>query len=124
MSKQRVAGHQRESNSSDIEALREAEAAYLEVARADPHSAFFKASASSGAAPHQGDAPDPAVRRRFLAGSAALATLPTMTRSAGGAAPPGAVEQDVPADPSKALGYPMADESYGSRSQFETEVRT
>jgi len=30
---------------------------------------------------------------------------------------------DVPADASKTPGYPLADESYGTRSQFETEVR-
>jgi hypothetical protein len=29
-----------------------------------------------------------------------------------------------PSDPSKVQGYPLEDESYGSRSQFETEVRT
>jgi sulfane dehydrogenase subunit SoxC len=66
----------------------------------------------------------PSSRRQFLAGSAAAAAVLTMTRPARGAAPPGAVEHEVPPDPSKALGYPLADESYGSRSQFETEVRT
>ena len=30
----------------------------------------------------------------------------------------------MPADATKAQGYPLEDESYGSRSQFETEVRT
>jgi sulfane dehydrogenase subunit SoxC len=39
------------------------------------------------------------------------------------AAPLGAVEHPVPADAAKALGYPLEDASYGSRSQFETEVR-
>ena len=38
--------------------------------------------------------------------------------------PPTRVEHDVPPDASKAPGYPLEDESYGSRSQFETEVRT
>lgn len=37
--------------------------------------------------------------------------------------PPGAVERPVPADPAKVPGYPLEDESYGARSQFETEVR-
>ena len=40
------------------------------------------------------------------------------------AVPLGAVERPVPADPSKAQGIPLEDTSYGSRSQFETEVRT
>ena len=34
-----------------------------------------------------------------------------------------ATVHDVPADPTKTPGYPLADESYGTRSQFETEVR-
>ncbi|HWD16590.1 MAG TPA: sulfite dehydrogenase, partial [Casimicrobiaceae bacterium] len=34
-----------------------------------------------------------------------------------------ATVHDVPADPTKTPGYPLADESYGARSQFETEVR-
>ncbi|MEP6557481.1 MAG: sulfite dehydrogenase [Burkholderiales bacterium] len=59
-------------------------------------------------------------RRRFLAGSLA-AGLAGVSRAA---APPGAVEHDVPPDASRTPGYPLEDESYGSRSQFETEVRT
>jgi sulfane dehydrogenase subunit SoxC len=78
--------------------VREAERAFLERARRD--------------------------RRRFLASTAAAGALLTGVRPARAAAPPGAVEHDVPADPSKALGYPLAEESYGSRSQFESEVRT
>ena len=63
-------------------------------------------------------------RRRFigrglgLAGAAA--SLPFASRAA---APAGAVERPVADDPSKVPGYPLADESYGMRSQFETEVR-
>ncbi|HEX6137832.1 MAG TPA: sulfite dehydrogenase [Casimicrobiaceae bacterium] len=38
-------------------------------------------------------------------------------------APPGPGVHDVPPDASKVQGYPLADESYGTRSQFETEVR-
>lgn len=61
-------------------------------------------------------------RRRFLVGSiAAAGAASTLSRSA---VPLGAVEHEVPPDASKAQGYPLADESYGSRSQFETEVRT
>ena len=68
--------------------------------------------------------PAPDARRRFigrglgLAGAAA--SLPFAARAA---APPGAVERPVPADPAKVPGYPLEDESYGARSQFETEVR-
>ena len=40
------------------------------------------------------------------------------------AAPLGAVARDVPPDSSKVQGYAIDDESYGSRSQFETEVRS
>src|SRR6185437_7327105 len=64
-------------------------------------------------------------RRRFMLGSvAALGAGSGLARGAFAAAPLGAVEHEVPADASKAQGYPLADESYGSRSQFETEVRT
>jgi sulfane dehydrogenase subunit SoxC len=66
----------------------------------------------------------PEGRRRFIAGSLGLAgaaaSLPFASKAA---VPPGAVERPVPADPSKVPGYPLADESYGARSQFETEVR-
>jgi sulfane dehydrogenase subunit SoxC len=65
------------------------------------------------------------VRRRFILGSAAAASgLAAWSHQVGAAVPPGAIAREVPADPSKVLGYPLDDESYGSRSQFETEVRT
>ena len=71
------------------------------------------------------DAPStPAGRRRFIAGSLGLAGAAASLPFAGKAAvPPGAVERPVPADPAKVPGYPLEDESYGARSQFETEVR-
>ncbi len=63
-------------------------------------------------------------RRRFIAGGLGLAglasSLPLTSRAA---APLGAVDRPVPANPAKVPGYPLDDESYGSRSQFETEVR-
>lgn len=55
-----------------------------------------------------------------LAAAGAAASWPRTSRAA---ASPGSVEHEVPADASKTPGYPLADESYGSRSQFETEVR-
>ncbi len=64
-------------------------------------------------------------RRRFMAGSmAAAAVMAAIHRQSAAAVPPGSEERPVPSDPSKAQGIPLADTSYGSRSQFETEVRT
>jgi sulfane dehydrogenase subunit SoxC len=61
-------------------------------------------------------------RRRFLiSGTAAVVGAAGTARAA---APQGAVEHEVPDDATKTQGYPMEDTSYGSRSQFETEVRT
>ncbi len=64
-------------------------------------------------------------RRRFLAGSIAAAGVGSALARAARSEPAlGAVEHDVPPDASKVPGYPLADQSYGSRAQFETEVRT
>ena len=47
-----------------------------------------------------------------------------LPRAADAKAPPGAVEYPVQADPTKEQGRMMGvDGGYGSRSQFETEVR-
>lgn len=68
-------------------------------------------------------------RRAFLvtAGSslAGLAAAPAFAQSgATRKAPPGAIHFDVPDDPTKELGRAVgADGGYGSRSQFESEVR-
>lgn len=61
----------------------------------------------------------------FAAGSAGAAAVGLSGRAhAQAKAPPGAVLYDVPADPTKELGRPVgAEGGYGSRSQFETEVR-
>ncbi|MGI9354600.1 MAG: sulfite dehydrogenase [Rhizobiaceae bacterium] len=63
-----------------------------------------------------------ASRRRFMAGAAAVAAaVPAVAHAA---APPGAKEFDVPADPTKQQGrLTNADGGYGSRSQFESAVR-
>src|ERR1700730_17265926 len=72
---------------------------------------------------------DTAANRRsvfFAAGSsaAAAAMLASMARAAERKAPPGAEFFEPPADPTKELGRAVAaDGGYGSRSQFETEVR-
>ncbi|HZT24850.1 MAG TPA: sulfite dehydrogenase [Pseudolabrys sp.] len=69
----------------------------------------------------------PATRRAFLfaAGSTGAAAAAMMSgRAAAQQAPPGAQHFDVPPDPTKVQGRPVAgDGGYGSRSQFETEVR-
>ena len=64
-------------------------------------------------------------RRRFMLRSvAAMGAGSGLVHDAFAQAPPGAIVHDVPPDASKVQGYPLADESYGTRSQFETEVRT
>lgn len=73
------------------------------------------------------DVPDDG-RRRFIAGAAVAAagvgTAGIFARHAAADAPPGAVEYSVPEDPTKVQGrLTNADGGYGSRSQFETEVR-
>lgn len=68
-----------------------------------------------------------ATRRRFFAGSslvAAVGMTAILPRRASAKAPPGAVEYPVPDDPTKEPGRMMGeDRGYGSRSQFESEVR-
>ena len=69
-----------------------------------------------------------AATRRQMFGGAALVAAVGMTaalpRKAEAKAPPGAAEYPVPADPTKEPGRQMGEDGgYGSRSQFETEVR-
>jgi sulfane dehydrogenase subunit SoxC len=76
----------------------------------------------------EGMFPNPSRRRvLFAAGSAmavAAATALAPGRAAAQKAPAGAVAYDVPADPTKVPGRPTAgDGGYGTRSQFETELR-
>ncbi len=89
------------------------EARFISAKRTDPASPYFE----GGISPQHG-------RRRFVLGSmAALGGLGAMSSGQVAAETLGAVEREVPPDASKVQGYPLADESYGSRSQFETEVR-
>ena len=68
--------------------------------------------------------PDRSGRRRFVLQSmAAVGAAGAIVRTSRATVPLGATEHEVPADASKVQGYPLADESYGTRSQFETEVR-
>ena len=61
---------------------------------------------------------------RSAAGVATTAMVSSGATAAAQQAPPGAVHYDIPADPTKVQGRPIgADGGYGTRSQFETEVR-
>lgn len=66
--------------------------------------------------------PERPARRRFVANGIGLVGA-AAGASAARAASIGSVEHPVPADATKVPGYPMAETSYGLRSQFETEVR-
>src|SRR6185503_8144742 len=90
----------------DLRARLDREAHDLAVKRRDPASPFFR-----------GD------RRSFVLRSAAVVSGLAALRTASAQAPLGATVHEVPADATKTPGYPLADESYGTRSQFETEVR-
>ncbi|MEO8937611.1 MAG: sulfite dehydrogenase [Burkholderiaceae bacterium] len=96
-----------------VDAMRSGEDARLARAARDPASPFY-AGSDRGRVD----------RRRFMASALAAVGSAGALGAARAAAPPGAVEHEVPPDASKVQGYPLADESYGSRSQFETEVRT
>ena len=60
----------------------------------------------------------------MLGSVAAASAVAAFHRQVEAAVPLGSVERPVPEDPSKAPGIPLEDTSYGTRSQFETEVRT
>src|SRR5262249_16677332 len=66
----------------------------------------------------------PASRRRFLFAAGSVAGFASSTAALAQKAPPGAVYYDAPADSTKELGRAVtAEGGYGSRSQFESEVR-
>jgi sulfane dehydrogenase subunit SoxC len=66
----------------------------------------------------------PASRRSFLFAAGSAVSLSGSTAALAQKAPPGAVYYDVPTDPTKEQGRAVAaDGGYGSRSQFETELR-
>lgn len=97
--------------------LADAEQRFLAQERGNPHSPYYR-----------GDAPAPesrtTSRRRFMLGSmAALSTAAAPGVAA--ARTPGAIEREVPDDATKVpgVGVKEDDGGYGTRSQFETEVR-
>ncbi len=97
---------------SAVDALRKAETRQLAHDRNYPASPYFA-----------GDPRLRVERRRFLLRSIAAASAGGLLTSGARATPLGAVEHEVPQDASKTQGYALDDSSYGSRSQFETEVR-
>jgi sulfane dehydrogenase subunit SoxC len=87
------------------------EAHVLAAKRSDPLSPYYA-----------GDDASRRDRRRFVLGSMAALGAGGLWRGAGAQASTAPVHE-APPDASKVQGYPLADESYGTRSQFETEVR-
>ena len=70
-------------------------------------------------------AADTAHRRRFLVGAMATIAVGGLSRAAQAAAPAGAINREVQLDATKVPGTPLGEDGgYGTRSQFETEVRT
>ncbi|MFT5657091.1 MAG: sulfane dehydrogenase subunit SoxC [Gammaproteobacteria bacterium] len=66
----------------------------------------------------------PTSRRQFLAGAATGAATLVTAGAVGAAIPAGAIDYPVQADPTKVQGRLTNDDGgYGSRSQFESEVR-
>lgn len=105
-----------ERTQSSIEYLLAAEESALQVKRADPHSPYYISPPVTANPPLQ--------RRHFLMGAMTLVGAGVI-QQARAAIPAGAVARDVPADASKVQGTPVGDDDgYGTRSQFETEVRT
>jgi sulfane dehydrogenase subunit SoxC len=105
-----------------IEEMKDAEARHM----SERHAQEEECACKGGMFPTRA----PANRRAFLfaagstAGGAAAAVLGGAARAAEPKAPSGAQYFDVPADPTKEQGRPVAgDGGYGSRSQFESEVR-
>ena len=101
------------SSSTTIERLESAEREMLLQSRSDPDSTYFPGASTK-----------PGRRKFMLSSMAAAGAAAGLASHKSYGAPLGSVQREVPADPSKVQGTPLADESYGLRSQFETEVRT
>ena len=99
-------------------ALEKQENEFLARERLDPSSPYYRDGAPAR------DSEDAPARRRFMLGAmAAIGSAGVHGLSS--AATPGAIERTVPPDASKiqGVGVAMDDGGYGTRSQFETEVR-
>lgn len=125
-------------NTLKIASLVEAEEAFLAKARTNANSAYFSQHPIEPAKPVKGEPAKgvdplqrPHNRRHFLASFAVLASSSVAGRaiaqtaaSPDGKAPPGAVWRSVPEDATKIPGAAIGEDGgYGTRSQFETEVR-
>lgn len=98
-----------------------------EMIEAEEHALAARRGSVVQPQPPKGGGADPA-RRRFIAGAAMAAagagTAGIFARQAAAEAPAGANEYPVPDDPTKVQGRLTGDDGgYGTRSQFETEVR-
>lgn len=99
---------------SATERLVAAEELVLKGKRKDSESPYF--------IPPQADI---ARRRHFLVGAMAAVSAGALSLEARAAAPAGAINRDVPLDATKVPGTLIGEDGgYGTRSQFETEVRT
>ncbi|GEP32218.1 sulfite dehydrogenase [Sulfuriferula plumbiphila] len=116
-----------------IASLVEAEEAFLAKARISANSVYFSPNVgSAGSAKGIEHLQRPQGRRHFLASVAALAgsgvagmaLAQTTPPSPENKAPAGAVWRPVPEDATKTQGVAIGEDGgYGTRSQFETEVR-
>src|SRR3989442_9203076 len=99
-----------------IAAMIEAEERYLAQRRRDE----IASEAANGIARHRITS-----RRQFIAAASAVVSAGGMLpRLLPAAAPPGAVQRAVPADPTKVQGIPTNDDGgYGSRPPVENETR-
>lgn len=99
-------------------ALEKQEIEFLARERRDPNSPYYREGGSGQ------DLESPPPRRRFMLG-AMVAIGSAGVHGLSSAATPGAIERTVPPDASKiqGVGVAMDDGGYGTRSQFETEVR-
>ncbi len=95
--------------------MRQREEAALAEARRNPASPYYAGTDRARAD-----------RRRFMVGALAAAggAAGLSGRTLAADTPSAVATREVPPDATKVQGYVLADESYGARSQFETEVRT
>lgn len=106
------------ANPQSADALREAEELFLAAERNDPGSPYYL-----------GDDPPPndrvPSRRRFMLGAMAALGAAAAAPGIAYAKSVGSIDRDVPDDPTKIQGVGVKDDDggYGSRSQFETEIR-
>ena len=99
-----------------IQGMKDAEAKALAQRKAE----FEQCECKEGMFPSAGVT----TRRDFIAGAAAIAGASVVSQTASAAAPPGAMDYPVQDDPTKVQGRLTNDDGgYGSRSQFEDEVR-